>query len=221
VLVTLGVVPTSPHTGYGYLHRGDALAGFEGAHRVVEFAEKPAREVAEGYLASGEYWWNSGMFVWRASTLLEQLRLLLPVTHASITELADHPERLGEIFPQLAKTSVDYAIMEPVSTGHGTAHVAAVALPVQWRDVGGYGSLAEILGTDAADNAVSGLSVSVDATGNVVVNADPGSVIGLLGVSGLVIVRTPEATLVARAEDAERIKELVAAVTSEAGPKFA
>ncbi|MGC3994116.1 MAG: mannose-1-phosphate guanylyltransferase [Propionicimonas sp.] len=220
-LVTLGIVPTSPHTGYGYLHRGEALAGFEGAHRVVQFAEKPAREVAEGYLASGEYWWNSGMFVWRAATLLDQLRLLLPATHASITELAAHPDRLADIFPGLAKTSVDYGVMEPVSLGRGSAHVVAVSLPVQWRDVGGYASLAEILGTDAAGNAVSGSSVSVDATGNVVVNTDADSVIGLLGVSGLLVVRTPQATLVARAEDAERIKELVAAVTDQAGPQFA
>lgn len=220
-LVTLGVVPTSPHTGYGYLHRGEALAGFEGAHRVVQFAEKPAREVAEGYLASGEYWWNAGMFVWRAATLLEQLRLLLPATHASIIELAEHPDRLADIFPELAKTSVDYGVMEPVSVGQGSAHVAAVALPVQWRDVGGYASLAEILASDSAGNALSGLSVAIDATDNVIVNADAGSVIGLLGVSGLVVVRTPQATLVARAEDAERIKELVAAVTLEAGPQFA
>lgn len=220
-LVTLGVVPTSAHTGYGYLHRGEPIPGFEGAHRVLDFAEKPAREVAEGYLASGEYWWNAGMFVWRAATLLEQLRLLLPATHASITELAEHPDRLAEIFPGLARTSVDYGVMEPVSVGHGSAHVVAVALPVQWRDVGGYASLAEILTTDAAGNAVSGLSVSIDAADNVVVNNDPGSVIGLLGVSGLVVVRTPQATLVARAEDAERIKELVAAVTDQAGPAFA
>lgn len=221
VLVTLGVVPTSPHTGYGYLHRGEPLPGFSGAHSVLDFAEKPAREVAEGYLATGEYWWNSGMFVWRAATLLEQLGLLLPATHAAIIRLVEHPELLADIFPRLAKTSIDYAVMEPVASGHGSAHVAAVALPVQWRDVGGYASLAEILGTDAAGNAVSGLSVAIDSSGNVVVNSDQGSVIGLLGVSGLVVVRTPQATLVARAEDAERIKELVAAVTEQAGPQFA
>ncbi len=220
-LVTLGVVPTSPHTGYGYLHRGAPIEGHEGAHQVLAFAEKPALEVAEGYLASGNYWWNAGMFVWRAATLLEQLRLLLPATHASITELAEHPDRLDQIFPGLIRTSVDYGVMEPVSVGQGSAHVVAVALPVQWRDVGGYASLAEILATDAAGNAVSGLSVAVDAADNVVVNQDHGSVIGLLGVSGLVVVRTPQATLVARAEDAERIKELVAAVTEEAGAEFA
>ncbi|MGV8908759.1 MAG: mannose-1-phosphate guanylyltransferase [Propionicimonas sp.] len=221
VLVTLGVVPTSPHTGFGYLHRGEPLPGFPGAHHVLDFAEKPAREVAEGYLATGEYWWNSGMFVWRAATLLEQLRLLLPATHAAITRLAEHPELLAEIFPGLARTSVDYGVMEPVSSGHGSAHVAAVALPVHWRDVGGFGSLAEILGADAAGNAVSGLSVTIDSANNVIVNSDPGSVIGLLGVSGLVVVRTPQITLVASAADAERIKELVAAVTEQAGPQFA
>lgn len=221
VLVTLGVVPTSAHTGYGYLHRGEAIPGRDGAHRVLDFAEKPAREVAESYLASGEYWWNSGMFVWRAATLLEQLRLLHPTTHRAVLDLAEHPGLLGEIFPRLAKTSLDYAVMEPVSLGQGSAHVAAVSLPVQWRDVGGYASLAEILTTDAAGNAVSGLSVALDASDNVVVNAEDGSVIGLLGVSGLVIVRTRQATLVARAEDAERIKELVAAITEQAGPQFA
>jgi mannose-1-phosphate guanylyltransferase len=147
--------------------------------------------------------------------------LLLPSTHASITRLAEHPELLGEIFPGLAKTSIDYGVMEPVSAGHGSAHVAAVALPVQWRDVGGYASLAEILGTDTAGNAISGLSVSIDASDNVVVNSEPGSVIGLLGVSGLVVVRTAQATLVCSAADAERIKELVAAVTEQAGPQFA
>lgn len=220
-LVTLGVVPTSPHTGYGYLHRGESIEGFEDAHRVEAFVEKPALEVAEGYLASGEYWWNAGMFVWRAATLLEQLRLLLPATHSSITELAEHPERLGEIFPKLTRTSVDYGVMEPVSVGHGSAHVVAVALPVGWRDVGGYSSLAEILATDAAGNAVSGLIVAIDSADNVVVNHDPDSVIGLLGVSGLVVVRTPQATLVARAEDAERVKELVHEVTLQAGAEFA
>ncbi len=220
-LVTLGVVPTSPHTGYGYLHRGDPLPEHPGVHRVRDFTEKPAREVAEGYLACGEYWWNSGMFVWRAAALLDQLRALLPVTHAEVTRLAEHPELLPEIFPGLAKTSIDYGVMEPVAAGHGSGHVVAVELPVHWQDVGGYLSLAEILGIDAAGNAVSGLSVAVDAGHSIVVNTDPDTVIGLLGVSGLVVVRTPTATLVASADQAERIKELVAAVTEQAGPQYA
>lgn len=221
VLVTLGVVPTSAHTGYGYLHRGRAIDGFAGAHEVLQFAEKPARELAETYLASGDYWWNAGMFVWRAATFLDQLRLLLPDTYTSVGALAAEPDRLNEIFPRLFKTSVDYAVMEPVSAGRGSGHVVAVALPVSWRDVGGYASLAEILQHDDSGNAVSGPAVPLSATENIVVNTDAESVVALLGVSGLVVVRTPEVTLVARAEDAERIKELVAEVSRVAGPGFA
>ena len=121
VLVTFGVVPTSPHTGYGYLRRGAALPGHPDICTVVEFKEKPDRATAAEYLASGEYWWNSGMFVWRARTLLDQLALLQPATYAAVTELAAAPERLAEIYPRLVKISVDYAVMEPVSQGQGTA----------------------------------------------------------------------------------------------------
>ncbi len=219
-LVTLGVVPTCAHTGYGYLHRGAALEGFSGAHAVLNFAEKPMQEVAEEYLASGEYWWNAGMFVWRASALLEQLRLLLPDTYAAVTELAARPESLNEIFPRLFKTSVDYAVMEPVSAGRGSGRVVAVALPVSWRDVGGYPSLAEILPHDEGGNAVAGAVVCLDASGNTVVNDDAGSVVALLGVTGLVVVRTAEITMVARAEDAERVKALVAKVSADAGQRY-
>ena len=220
-LVTLGVVPTSPHTGYGYLHRGDPMPGRPGAYAVREFAEKPPREVAEAYLASGEYWWNAGMFVWRAATVLEQVRLLLPATYEGVTALAAEPGRLDEIFPTLFKTSVDYAIMEPVSHGRGSAHVVAVGLAVEWKDVGGYASLAGVLAPDDAGNAVSGAVVSLDATGNVVVNADPAGLIGLIGVNDLVVVRTANVTLVVPLEQAERVKELVAEVAAQAGPRFA
>lgn len=220
-LVTLGVVPSSPHTGYGYLHRGEALDGHPAAYAVREFVEKPQREVAESYLASGEYWWNAGMFVWRAATVLEQLRLLLPANYEGVTTLAAEPERLAEIFPTLFKTSVDYGIMEPVSHGQGSAHVVAVGLAVEWKDVGGYGSLAEVLAPDDAGNAISGTVVALDSSGNVVVNADPSGLIGLIGVSDLVVVRTGTATLVVPLDQAERVKELVAEVTAAAGPQFA
>lgn len=220
-LVTLGVVPTSPHTGYGYLHRGELLPSFPGAHHVLGFTEKPALEVAEAYLAGGEYWWNAGMFVWRAATVLEQLRELVPATYEAVLELAAHPARLAEIFPTLAKNSIDYAIMEPVSRGEATGHVIAVGLDVDWRDVGGYASLAEVLTHDSAGNAVSGTVVGLDAHDNIVVNSDPSGVVGLIGVSGLVVVRTPQATLVVPIAEAERIKALVASVTAEAGPTYA
>lgn len=217
-LVTLGVVPTSAHTGYGYLHRGEALAGHPHACRVIEFREKPDAATAQHYLDSGQYWWNAGMFIWRAATFLDQLRQLHPASHASVLELAAHPERLQAIFPSLHKTSVDYGVMEPVSAGAGTAHVVAVALPVTWRDVGGYASLAEILEHDAAGNALIGASVQLDAADNVIINTTGGDhLIGLLGCSGMVVVTTPSTTLVAPVDQAERVRELVALVRAEAG----
>lgn len=221
-LVTFGVVPTSPHTGYGYLHRGEAVEGQPDVNRIVAFKEKPDRETAQAYLATGDYWWNSGMFIWRAQTLLDQLKLLQPATYASIVALAAEPEKLAEIFPTLLKISVDYAVMEPVSQGQGSAHVVAVRLPISWHDVGGFASLSEHLPHDALGNATSGLSVLLDARDNLVINhGEDGHVVAAIGLRDTVIVQTPQITLVCPVSEAERIKELVAQVTEDMGPTFA
>ncbi len=222
VLVTFGVVPTSPHVGYGYLQRGQAVGGSTTVAEVLAFKEKPDRATAEHYLSSGEYWWNSGMFVWRAETLLDQLKVLLPDTYASVTELASHPDRLAEIYPTLQKISVDYAVMEPVSHGQGSARVVAVRLPIAWHDVGGFASLGEHLPRDDQGNATSGTSVLVDARDNVVINhAEDGRLVAVVGLSDTVIVQTPQITLVCPIGDAERIKELLEQVTEQLGGHYA
>jgi mannose-1-phosphate guanylyltransferase len=221
-LVTFGVVPTAPHTGYGYLQRGEELPGRKTVSRVLAFKEKPDLATAQAYLATGEYWWNSGMFVWRATTLLDQLRLLLPETHSLVNQLAAQPERLAEIYPSLVKISVDYAVMEPVSLGRGTAHVVAVRLPITWHDVGGFAALSEQLPRDQQGNATQGASVLVDAHDNLVINnAEPGRLVAVMGLSDTVIVQTPQITLVCPMNDAERVKELVAQVTSQLGRGYA
>jgi mannose-1-phosphate guanylyltransferase len=222
VLVTFGVVPTSPHTGYGYLRRGPALPGYADVCAVAEFKEKPDRATAAEYLASGDYWWNSGMFVWRARTLLDQVAALQPHTYDLVTQLAAEPERLAEIYPQLLKISVDYAVMEPVSQGQGTASVVAVRLPITWHDVGGFASLGEHLPRDEAGNALQGASVLVDARDNLVINnAEDGRLVAVVGLSDTVIVQTPQITLVCPVSEAERIKELVAEVTARLGRSYA
>jgi mannose-1-phosphate guanylyltransferase len=215
VLVTLGVVPTSPHTGYGYLRRGAALADHPQCCRVAEFVEKPPREVAEQYLASGEFWWNSGMFCWRAEVLLEQVRLLHPQNFELVSQLAAAPGRLDELFPRLPKISVDYAVMEPCAAGQGSAGVVAVGLAADWRDVGGYASLAGVLPRDAQGNVVQGRAETLDAGGNVVYNCDSNAVVALLGVSGLVVVHTADATLVVPVERAEEVKDLATRIAAE------
>lgn len=221
-LVTFGVVPTSPHTGLGYLERGAEVPGREGVCRVEAFVEKPDRETAEGYLASGRYWWNSGMFAWRAETFLDQLRQLLPDTHAGVRELAAQPDRLAELYPGLTKISVDYAIMEPVSQGRASGHVLAVGLPIDWRDIGGYAALAELLPHDDSGNATEGTSVLHQSKDNLVINkAGDGRVIAMVGMSGTVVVQTPELTLVCPLAEAGRVKELVAEVAARLGPDYA
>ena len=222
VLVTFGVVPTRPHTGYGYLHRGEPLPGHPEVCRIRAFREKPDRSTAETYLASGDYWWNSGMFVWRADTLLTQLRALQPETYAALTELVAHPERLGEIYPSLSKISVDYAVMEPVSQGRGAGSVVAVRLPISWHDVGGFAALSEHLPHDERGNATQGTSVLVDARDNLVINrSEDGRLVAVVGLSDTVIVQTEQITLVCPVGEAERIKELLAQVTAQLGQAYA
>ncbi|MHA6524318.1 mannose-1-phosphate guanylyltransferase [Tessaracoccus sp. G1721] len=221
-LVTLGVVPTSPHTGYGYLHRAEELEGFPGVHRVAQFKEKPSREVAQEYLDTGQYWWNAGMFVWRAATLLSQLDQLLPDTAAKVRTIVAEPGRLDEIFPTLKKISVDYAVMEPASAGLTDAEVVSVGLSIDWRDVGGFVSLAELLSSDADGNAVDGAVVTLDSTGCVLINAvGPRHVVSAIGLRDHLLVATPTATLLAPLADSERVKELVALVRTKRGDEFA
>jgi mannose-1-phosphate guanylyltransferase len=220
-LVTFGVVPTAAHTGYGYLQRGDALPEHPDAHRVVAFKEKPDERTAQLYLTSGDYWWNSGMFVWRAQTFLDQLDQLLPDTRAAMRALAATPERLGEIYPNLMKISVDYAVLEPVSQGHTAAHVVAVPLPITWHDVGGYGSLRNQYLLDEHGNAASGTNVLLDSRNNLVINsASDGRLVAGLGLHDMVVVQTDQITVVCPLSDAERIKELVGEVAERLGPGY-
>jgi mannose-1-phosphate guanylyltransferase len=221
LLVTFGVVPTAPHTGYGYLRRGETIPDHPDVFSVIEFKEKPDRATAEEYLISGEYWWNSGMFVWRARTLLDQLKMLQPKTHDAVVELAAAPYRLSEIYPELLKISVDYAVMEPVSRGQGSARVVAVRLPITWHDVGGFAALGEQLPRDEHRNATHGVAVLVDARDNLVINNTEGRVVAVVGLSDTVIVQTPQITLVCPISEAERIKELVAEVTTQLGSSYA
>src|SRR5215210_8012647 len=175
-LVTLGVTPTSPATGFGYVLKG-APTGVPGAAEAASFREKPNRATAEEYLASGEYVWNSGMFVWRAQTVLEALRDHLPESAdglARIVAAPAGPERdavLDEVFPTLPKISVDYAVLEPAATEPG--RVLVVDLDVDWLDVGSWPALAHTLAADADGNAVRGLTACVDSSGNVVLSDDP------------------------------------------------
>ncbi|MGY1749905.1 mannose-1-phosphate guanylyltransferase [Modestobacter sp. SYSU DS0511] len=222
-LVTLGVTPTSPATGFGYVQKG-APTGVPGAAEAAAFKEKPDRATAEEYLASGDYVWNSGMFVWRARTVLDALAEHLPETAAGLARVVAAPagaERdavLAEVFPTLPKISVDYAVLEPAATEPG--RVAVVDLDVDWLDVGSWPALAHTLPTDAAGNAVRGLTVLADSAGNVVLSDDPDHLVALVGVRDSVVVHTADVTMVCPVADAERVKQLLGVVEERFGRRF-
>ena len=220
-LVTFGVVPDVPHTGYGYLHRGEEIPDHDGVCRVLAFKEKPDPLTARHYLDSGDYWWNSGMFVWRADVLLDQVRRLVPDAHRIATELARSPEKLAGLYPSLPRISVDFAIMEPVSQGRGSATIVAVPLPISWHDVGGFPALADQLPRDAEGNAIDGRAVVLDGRDTLVINrAGTDHLVATLGCEDLIVVATPDVTLVCSRDHAERIKTLVAEVAAREGDHY-
>jgi mannose-1-phosphate guanylyltransferase len=191
---------------------------------VVAFVEKPDLATAQAYLASGEYLWNSGMFVWRARTVLDALAAHLPASAEGLRAIVAAPAGavrdavLAEVFPTLPKISVDYAVLEPASAEAG--RVVTVALDVDWLDVGSWPALAHTLAADDAGNAVAGPVVLLDAAGNVVLSDDPAHVVALVGVRDSVVVHTRDVTMVCPVGDAERVKQLLAEVEARYGLRY-
>lgn len=220
-LVTLGITPTSPATGFGYVQKGDPTE-VPGAAEAASFREKPDLATAQEYLASGEYLWNSGMFVWRAQTVLDALRDHLPETAAGLARIVaaeDRDAELQEVFPTLQKISVDYAVLEPAAAEPG--RVLVVDLDVDWLDVGSWPALAHTLDADEQGNAVRGLVVALDSSGNVVLSDDPDHLVALVGVRDSVVVHTADVTMVCPVGDAERVKQLLAAAEERFPGRYA
>jgi mannose-1-phosphate guanylyltransferase len=222
-LVTLGVTPTHPATGFGYVQRGAPIE-VPGAAEAASFREKPDRETAERYLASGEYLWNSGMFVWRARTVLDALAEHLPESATGLERIVKAPAGpqrdavLAEVFPTLPKISVDYAVLEPAATEPG--RVLVVDLNADWFDVGSWPALAYTLAADGEGNAHRGRTVLLDSVGNVVFSDDPDHLVALVGVRDSVVVHTADVTLVCPVGDAERVKQLLAEVEDGYGSRY-
>lgn len=221
-LVTFGVVPDHAATGFGYLQLGEALSG--DAQVVTSFREKPSLSVASDFLAAGpsRYLWNSGMFVWRAQTLLRAVDAFVPQSAPLLRAMgaaygtADWAALARDAWPALARISIDYGVMEPASTSPDFT-VAALPLAARWLDVGSWPAYGEALGADEHGNAVGAARTVLHASrNNVVASSDPDHLVTLVGCEGLVVVHTPTATLVMPAADAQRVKELHARVVDTA-----
>lgn len=226
-LVTFGVAPTGPATGYGYLELGDPLAG--PARVVRQFREKPAAALAQEYFQQGpeRYLWNSGMFVWRARTLLDCIGRYEPAVHAGLSAVAqawDTPQReevLARVYPTLKKISVDFAVMEPASRDP-LVRVAAIPMPLSWLDVGSWPSFAQTCPHDGQNNALAAEKHLLSDTADcLVASSDPRHLIAMIGCRDLIVVHTPQATLVCRADQAEQIKQLQKEVQSRLGGDYA
>jgi len=218
-LVTLGVVPDRPHTGYGYLCLGTPVDSAQRIFNVDRFAEKPSQEVAERYLAEGGWWWNSGMFFFRAETFWDQVIRLQPSVASGIEALVAGAAPIGDIYPELKKISVDYAIMEPVSTGPGPAHIVAVGLQASWDDIGSFPAIAKHMAS-VDGNATEGRVVSLDSGNNLIINrASDGRLIAVCGAENLIVIEDDDVTLVCPFDQAEKVKQLVE-LAREAGERY-
>jgi mannose-1-phosphate guanylyltransferase len=204
-IVTVGIKPTHPETGYGWIEPGPAVA--YGAMAVARFVEKPERALAESYLARG-YLWNGGMFFFRADRILDEIRRQLPALGQGLDEIGrahaagGAAEVLARIYPRLPSISIDHGVME------GASGIVTVPGDFGWSDVGSWASLAELRPADGSGNVTLGRAVLVDAKDNLV-SADAGGLVALVGVSGLVVVRAGDAVLVLPRERAQEVREVV------------
>ncbi len=207
-LVTIGIEPTFPCTGYGYI-RFDRSENAT-ARKVLSFQEKPDLATAQAYLASGQYAWNSGMFVWKASVILERIKTLLPKVYEALEKIGDamgsdrEAEVIAEVYPSIPSISIDYGILEK------SDNVRVVSADMGWNDVGTWDSFDSVHEADADGNIHIGESACMDTKHTITYSQN--RLIATLGVENLVIVETPDAILVcdkSRAQDVRQIVDLL------------
>ena len=207
-LVTVGITPTFPATGYGYI-KFDKTQNST-AKTVAEFKEKPDEETAKTYLASGDYIWNSGMFIWKASVILDKFSKLIPDIYADLCKIGDamgtenETAVVNEVYPNIRKISVDYAIMEP-SAAEGD--VLTVPGEFGWNDVGSWDMMNVLHSEDENGNILLGDTVAINTINTTIYSS--GRTVTAVDVEGLVIVETPDAVMVCSKEKAQNVKLIV------------
>jgi mannose-1-phosphate guanylyltransferase len=217
-LVMMGIPPTRPDTGFGYVECGEKTADAGGfpAYKVLRFTEKPSLNVARRYMVSGRHYWNSGMFFWRVSSYLDALRDYLPATHAALESLAKYigtpryAKELVLIYPRLESISVDYAIMEPATDPKRSRHKRhVVVLPAKmgWSDLGSWAAVYELLARKQGQDVSAGPFSTIDTSGNFFWS--PGKFVAAIGVHDLIVVETEDALLVCPRERSQDVGRIV------------
>jgi mannose-1-phosphate guanylyltransferase len=219
-LVTIGIRPTGPETGYGYIEQGDLLpnCGDAGTCGVSSIREKPPREQAQEFLRQGRFLWNSGMFVWKASTILREIARFLPDLHVGLLQIREalgteqEEEVVGTIYAGLKAVSIDHGVMEKAED------VLVVPGDFGWSDLGSWDALWEVSGKDENGNAVRGSFIGIDA-GNSLVHS-PGKLVALVGVRDLLVVETDDALLICRRGRSQDVRKVVEALEKEGLKKY-
>ena len=205
-LITFGITPDRPAESYGYIQRGKSINS--DVFRVEQFKEKPVINTAKQYLDEGGYYWNSGIFVWKARAILEALEQYQPDMILRINRIvqrrgeADFHDVIEREFTAIEGISIDYAVMEH------HANVLVIEAPFQWDDIGSWQALSRLFPTDANNNTVVGKHVGIQTT-NSIIQSSKDHLIATIGVSDLIIVHTEDATLVANKQEEESVRKLV------------
>jgi mannose-1-phosphate guanylyltransferase len=219
-LLLFGVRPSYPATGFGYIERGNAIGDSKsGAYAVASFREKPAREIAEEYFASGRFYWNCGIFVWRADRILSALATHEPDMHARLMRIAESlgtPQAdavLASEFPAMRSVSIDYAVLEREP---GSVVVEA---PYEWDDLGSWQALARLHGVDADGNTVFGHHRGI-GTRNCIIRSSGEHLVATIGMEDCIVVHTDDATFVARRNDEDAIRKLIELLRERGDERF-
>ncbi len=214
-IVTFGIRPSYPAESFGYIEAAAPLSDKQArAFQVAQFREKPARATAEQYLAAGNFFWNSGIFLWRASTILEALEKYEPDMYAHLSAIEKSigsdgfAEKLDQEFHAITGKSIDYAVMERYQ------NVVVIEAPFPWDDVGSWQALSRLRKPDENNNTVVGSHVGID-TRDSIIHAEPGHTIVTIDIADLIVVQTPDATLVAPKHAEERLREAVKALEQQ------
>lgn len=213
-IVTMGIEPTRPETGYGYIHFDDETTHGRtddklGAHPVEAFVEKPTREVAERYLASGDYLWNSGIFCFKPSVLLGEVERQLPEMHQQVERMRqawgtdEQAAVVDEAFGQMRSISIDYGVME------GAEDVVVVPATYSWSDVGHWAAVDEVRETDSKGNVVEADAELLDTRESVVYSEDSDRLVAAIDLDEMIVVDTEDALLVAPKSSAQKVRDIV------------
>jgi len=205
-LITIGIKPTRPETGYGYIEVGNAVA--HGVFSAKGFVEKPDFDKAQRYIKDGRYYWNSGIFVWKARVIMDEIRRYMPSLFEGLEEIesalgkGDEEMVMGKIFSRLEPLSIDYGVMEK------SDRVAVIPADIGWSDVGSWAALDEISIKDVHGNVITGNVVDVDSRDSILYASD--RLVATLGLQDMIVVDTEDATLVCRKDRAQDVKKIVA-----------